>query len=304
MLLFVAAALTVESGLLVWVIFIGATLVGARGISRAGVFGLIALLAAYFYVRFALFDIGSPGLIERSSGFGFSMLDPVDLVDRFGANPVWFYIYNVVTSAVSVLFSEPTAGVFLVTSAAMRGEIQPSMVVNLIATAPVTVVIAVFAWRRRHAWLSRRFERDDQLVALFGMVLVANAVISYPYTKDVIMSPAGTFFAVAGFVAVRNVLTWLPDRVPLRVAMLAVAGTMLVSGTWAARVIATHVNLRTAAYAERNEWVYAETSLAEEGVTLGYSDAALLRQLRDDAILTHPAPPPLQPPFRWLLGPE
>jgi hypothetical protein len=136
------------------------------------------------------------------------------------------------------------------------------------------------------------------------MILAANAVISYPYTKDVIMSPAGAFLASAGFVAVRNVLTWLPGRVSPGVAMLAVAGTALVSGTWAVRVIGTHLNLRTAAYVERNEWVYAESSLAEEGVTLSDADAALLRTLRDDAIFTHPPPPPLAPPFRWLLGPE
>ena len=304
MLLFVAAALTVETGLLVWVILVGATLVGARGISRAGIFGLVALLGGYFYVRFALFGVGAPGLVERSSGFGFSVLDPAQLVERFGANPGWFYLYNIVTSAVSVLLSEPGAGVFRVTSALMRGDVEPSAILNLIATASVTAIIAVFGWRRRQAWLSRRFERDDQLVALFGMVLVANAVISYPYTKDVIMSPAGAFFAVAGFVAVRNVLAWLPNGVSPGVATLAVAGTALVSSTWAVRIIGTHLNLRTAAYVERNEWAYAEGSLAKEGVALSDTETALLRRLRDEAIVAHPAPPPLDPPFRRLLGSE
>ena len=304
MLLFVVAALTVETGLLVWVIFVGARLVGARGISRSGIGGLVALLGTYFYVRFALFGVGSPGLIERSSGFGFVKLDPAQLVERFGANPIGFYGYNVVTSAVSVLFSEPTSGVFRVTSALMRGDVDPSMVLNLIATTSVTAVVGVFVWHRRQAWLSRRLERDDQLVALFGMVLAANAVISYPYTKDVIMSPAGAFFAVAGFAAVRNAQTWLPVRVSPRVAMMAVVGTALVSGTWAVRIIGTHLNLRTAAYVERNEWVYAESSLAAEGATLSEVDAALLRTLRDEAIFGHPAPPPLDPPFRWLMGPE
>lgn len=304
MLLFVVAALTVETGLLVWVIFVGARLVGARGISRAGMYGLAALLAAYFYVRFWVLGVGSPGLVERSSGFGFAMLDPADLEARFGANPIGFYLYNVVTSAVSVLFSEPTAGVFRVTSAVMRGDLDPSMIMNVIGTSFVTAVVAAFAWGRRHAWLSWRFERDDQLVALFIMVLVANAVISYPYTKDVIMSPAGAFFAVAGFVAIRNTLTWLPSRVSPRVATLAVAGAALVSGMWAVRVIGTHLNLRTGAYVERNEWVYAESSLAEEGVTLSGTDAALLQELRNEAIFTYPPPPPLDPPFRRLLGRE
>jgi hypothetical protein len=302
MLLFVVAALTVETGLLVWVIFVGAALVGARGVSRAGLVGLVALLAAYFYVRFAVFSVGSPGLVERSSGFGFGVLDPDALVARFGGNPIPFYLYNVVTSAVSVLLSEPTAGVFRVTSAVLQGDVDIAMILNLIATASVTVIISVFAWRRRPAWMSRQFDRDDQLVALFAMILAANAVISYPYTKDVIMSPAGAFFAVAAFVALRNLLPALPDRLGPGTAAMAVAAALVVSGAWALRIIGTHLNLRTGAYVERNEWVYAESSLAEEGVVLSDSDRRLLRRLRDDAIFVHPPPPPLELPLRGLLG--
>src|SRR5439155_11181481 len=51
-LLFVVAALTVETGLLVGVIVIGAALTGARGVSRAGVTLVGLLLAGYFYLRF------------------------------------------------------------------------------------------------------------------------------------------------------------------------------------------------------------------------------------------------------------
>jgi hypothetical protein len=304
MLLFVTASLTVETGLLIWVIFVGAALVGARGVSRAGLAGLALLLVGYFYIRFALFDVGSPRLVERSSGFGFGVLDPDDLVARFGDNPMWFYLYNVVTSAMSVLLSEPTAGVFRVTAAVLQGDVDTAMILNLIATASVTAVISVFAWRRRHAWMSRQFNRDDQLVALFGMILIANAVISYPYTKDVIMSPAGAFFAVAAFVALRNLLPALPDRLAPGTAAMAVAATLLVSSTWAVRVIGTHLNLRTGAYVERNEWVYAESSLADEGVVLTDSDKRLMQRLRNDAIFVHPPPPPLDLPLRALFASE
>jgi hypothetical protein len=109
-LLFAVAALTVESGLLVWVIFAGGWLLGARGVSRAGVVAVTVLLAAYFYVRFAMLDVGSPGLVERSSGFGFGILEPDELIARFGTNPIGFYAYNVVASMLSVLVSEPTGG--------------------------------------------------------------------------------------------------------------------------------------------------------------------------------------------------
>ena len=174
------------------------------------------------------------------------------------------------------------------------------MIMNLVATLSVTAALAVFVWHRRSEWLARRFVRDDRLVALFVMILAANAVISYPYTKDVIMSPAGAFFAVAGFVAVRNILTWLPSRVSPRMATVALAAAVLVSGTWAARVVGTHLNLRTGAYVERNEWAYADSALADEGVTLTEADRALMRTLRDEAIFVHPPPPPLAPPLRVL----
>jgi hypothetical protein len=304
MLLFLVASLTVETGLLVWVIFVGAALVGARGVSRAGLAGLIVLLLGYFYIRFALFDVGSPGLEERSSGFGFGVLDPDELVARFSDDPTWFYLYNVVTSAMSVLLSEPTAGVFRVTAALLQGDVDSAMILNLIATVAVTAVIGLFVWRRREVIMSRQFGRDERLVALFGMILVANAVISYPYTKDVIMSPAGAFFAVAAFAALRNLLPALPDRLEPGVAAMAVAAALLVSGTWAVRVIGTHLNLRSGAYVERNEWVYAESSFAEEGIVLTDADKRLMQQLRDAAIFVHPPPPPLDPPLRALFVSE
>jgi hypothetical protein len=300
--LFVIASLTVETGLLIWVIFVGAALVGARGVSRAGLAGLMVLLAGYFYIRFVMFDVGAPGLVERSSGFGFGVLDPDQLLAKFGGSPLPFYAYNVVTSALSVLLSEPTAGVFRVTSAFLRGDVTLPVVMNLVGTASITAAIGVYIWRRRAAWLARRFERDDQLVALFAMVLTANALISYPYTKDVIMSPAGVFFAVAGCAALRNLLAWVPDRASRRFTATAVVAVTAVSATWALRVVGTHLNLRTGAYVERNEWVYADSSLADDVATFTEAEKALMRTLRDDAIFVHPSPAPLEPPLKVLWG--
>lgn len=301
-LLFAVSALTIESGLLVWVIFAGGAIVGGRGVSRVGLAALAVLLAAYFVLRFPVFGVGSPDLMERSSGFGFRILEPSELVERFGDNPLGFYLYNVCASALSVLFSEPTGGVFRLTDQILRGELDAAGVVSPLSSLCATALVAVFAWRRRHAWLSRQLDRDDRLVLLCAMVLAANAVISYPYVKDVVMSPAGAFFAVAVFVAARSVLDSLPRRVPPHVAAVVIAAFAVLGTTWAIRVAGTHVGLRRAAYTERNEWAYAEESLRAEGVTLAPHERTLFRQLQDDALFTHPAPPPLGPPFRDLLG--
>ncbi len=52
--------------------------------------------------------------------------------------------------------------------------------------------------------MARTFSHGDRLVILFVVVLAANAAISFGYTKDIIMSPAGLFQAAAVFVAVRD----------------------------------------------------------------------------------------------------
>ena len=303
-LLFVVSALTIESGLLVCVILIGGVLVGAKGMSRAAVAVLLVLLAGYFILRFPVLGVGAPDLMERSSGFGFRILDPPELVERFGANPLGFYLYNIVSAAASVLLSEPQGGVFWVTQETLRGDVNLATWIGLSASVCATALVSIFVWRRRYAFAAWRLDRDDRLVALFVMVLAANAVISYPYVKDVVMSPAGAFLAVAVFVAARNILAWLPAVASPRMAMLALAGFALIGTTWAIQVIDTHLGLRAAAYSQRNEWAYAEISLAEEGVVLSDPERAFLRTLRDDALFTHPAPPPLNPPLRVLLDGE
>ena len=288
--LFVVSALTVESGLLVWVIFAGAGLVGARGVSRGGQVVLALLLAGYFVLRFSILDVGSPGLDERSSGFGLQVLDPPELINRFGAFPYGFYAYNVITSFVSVLFGEPRAGVFRFVQSLTIGDFRPLFVVNVVASSFGTILISAFLWRRRREWLAFRFDRDDAIVALFLMVLTSNAVISYPYTKDVIMSPAGVFFAAALFVAARRVLfEWIQLRGVATVVATAVFCAALGS-SWAIRELGTYVNLRLTAFKVRNDWSYARRSFADEGTALEGEDERLFRYLFEDAVLKRGTP--------------
>jgi dolichyl-phosphate beta-glucosyltransferase len=121
--LFAAAALTLESGLLVWVVACACWALGLRGISRWGIAAMTLLLGAYLYARFIGLSVGVPGLIERSSGFGFSVLEPSDLQARFGDRLMVFYAYNVLASALSVLFSEPSSGVFVALKSWLNGSV-------------------------------------------------------------------------------------------------------------------------------------------------------------------------------------
>jgi hypothetical protein len=292
------AALTVESGLLVAVIFVSAALMGARGLSKAGVGAQVLIVAAYVGLRFWLLEVGAPSLLERSSGYGWRVLEPAELQERFGANPLPFYLYNVVTSALSVLFSEPRAGVWRLAAEAMAGDPPRWMIVNAVSSALATSLVAAYVWRRRRSWWSRDFGRDDQLVGMFWAVLAANAAISYPYTKDVIMSPAGAFFAVAVCVAARD---WV-GRVP--VARLArgarIAVVLALAAGWSVRYVGLHASLRKSGERVRSDWAYAGEWGGRPSPDPLSPDARRLKErLRDDAVFRRPAPPPLLPVAEW-----
>ena len=176
-----------------------------------------------------------------------------------------FYSYNVMASALSVLFSEPTGGVFALTRGVLTGDVSVSDCVSPIASLSIACVIAVFLWKRRRTIRAWQLDADDRLVLLFLIVLAANAVVSFPYLKDVVMSPAGAFLAVAGFVAVRDILSSLPRATTTARAAALAALCAVVGVTWAIRATGTYLDLRRAASVERNEWAYADPTLAADG---------------------------------------
>ncbi len=194
-LTFLAAAFTVESGLLVWVVIVAARLTGARGISRRALLVVTLLAAGYLALRFGYLRTGVPALSERSSGFGLRQVGPDELQRRFGAWPYGFYAYNVVSSILTVLFSEPRAGIWTIPAEIARGRIAAGTIVNVVSSIVTTAAIGSFVATRARLWRRLPLERDDQLVCVSLAVIAANAVISYGYTKDEIMGPAGAFYA-------------------------------------------------------------------------------------------------------------
>jgi len=299
-LLFLIAALTVESGLLVAVVFIAAALVGAKGVSRGSVAAIALLFVGYFALRFAVLNVGSPGLIERASGYGFYTLQPRELMERFGDHPLWFYAYNIVTSGMSVLLSEPRAGTFGLVHGIMLHDPYRPAIVNVIASLCATAVIGAYAWRRCGSWRNRQFDRDDRIVLIFLAVLCANAVISYPYTKDVIMSPAGAFLAAAVFVAARATFAETEASAVLGVGVVLFCATLGV--TWAMRFAALPLSLRETTLKVRTEWAYAHDWFVRQNIDVSSPHARrVLDRLRNDAMYTYPPPPRLWiTENRWL----
>lgn len=292
--LFAGCVLTVESGILIWVVCVTAAVLGRRGLSRPALVLMTAALVTYFGARMFVLHVGSPALSERASGFGFGILEPADLVARFDGRPWVFYAYNVVSSISTVLFSEPKGGVWRFVYELTLGSVHPWTAVSVVSSTLATVLIGWYVWTRRTQIRSRTFDRDDVVVVMFVVVLAANAAISFPYTKNVIMSPAGALLALAVYASARRVAqSAAPRRLATAVVMLAV-----LSSGWAFRMAGTHYNLRRTAAEQRAEWVSVDAWLERQRLELYGPDAHALRdRLRRDAVSAHPTP--WQTGARW-----
>jgi hypothetical protein len=295
---FVVASLTIESGLLVWVVVAAAWACGMRGVSRRGLVAVTVLLGAYFWVRFWYLSVGTPGLEERSSGFLLAILEPEELAARFGSNLMWFYAYNVATSMLSVLFSDPDGGVFAIPRAWLQGDVPPRLYLAFVSSVMATALIGWAAVARLRDRARQVHGANDHLLVIAGAVLVANSAISFAYTKHETISVAGAFYAFAAFVGARHAMEYV--RVPASstagiviVVMLAATATM-----WAFRSAGVHHMLRVQAFKVRNDWVWVSADrMRDSGSEEARLAAALVRQLRHDALEMRVANPYLLP--RW-----
>ena len=287
MLTFALAALTLESGLLVCVVLWTAWLVGWRGVSRRALVVVGVLLCVYFYARFGYFETGLPGLDERESGFWTTRLSPVELRQRFGADPRLFYAYNVVASLLGVLFAEPRGGLYSVPLQIERGlAIAPATYLTIGTSFATTACIGWFMWRHAREWVRGRFDDAGRLVCVALAVIGANAAISYGYTKDEIMSPGSVFYAIAAYASVREVVAVAARRAEARRRHVLLALVLLLVGCgWSVRTVGTHYNMHVMAFTMREHWVDVDRWLDEQGVTpKNDGQRRLIRVLRDDAI--------------------
>ena len=255
--LLIFSMLTIETGLVVSAIFVSGYAVGYRGVSRGGLTAIVLCVVAYGVGRFGLLEGTTPGLDERSAGFGFRVLDTAELIRRFGANPLPFYLYNVACAMSSVLFAEPRGGVWGFVYGWTRGHPEPWRVISVVSTTTMTGLILVFAVRRFGQWRRGLFQTDtDRMVAMFFAVLCANAVFAFAYEKDAIMGPAGLFYALAASAVLRELVTGARTlNVPRPILAMAM---MIVACGWGIRLVGIHYSLQVRELSVRNEWAYYE----------------------------------------------
>jgi len=284
-LLFAIAVLTVETGLLVWVIVAAAWLGGCRGVSRRTILLMSAALLAYFVLRFGLLPAGAPQLVERSSGFGFRILEPDEMAARFGHRPLVFYAYNVISHVLSVLFAEPKAGVWYLTRGLVSGDVSPAAVIGVLGSTGSTVLIAGYALARARDWRHGLANDHDRLVLLFVAVLAGNAVIGFPYTKNHIIAPAGVFHALAATAAMAYALGYLarssfarPAAVVLMLALISLNCVSVV------RYAGLHYRIREAAWKNQNDWAHQGPTTTRWNVPEDPMGQRMIRQLYDESV--------------------
>jgi hypothetical protein len=281
-LAFASAALTLESGLLVWVVVVAAWAVGWRGVSARGLATMTVLLIGYAYVRFVFLSTGVPELSERSSGYLLEMLDPPELQRRFGSQPVWFYAYNVLASASSVLFSEPQDGIFEVVYSWVNDRPMWRVVIPVVTSVFTTGVLLWAAVRRLRS--AAHFDDTAKAIAIFVVVLIANAMLSFAYTKDEIISVAGTFYAIAVYGAMRDALLTGISLRPVAAAGCAFLLCALATG-WSIRAAGVHYVLRSQAVKHQIDWVELPGRWQRDGNwPTDPDEQRLILQLRDDAM--------------------
>jgi hypothetical protein len=273
-LIFAAACLTLESGILVWVAAVASRLAGRRGISDRGLVVMTVLLGVYGVVRFVWLAPSVQGM-ANASGYFFERLESSQIRERFGAGLSRFTIYNVLASAATVLLSEPRGGVFVFLRGWSMGDVPPRMWINVISSAITTLLIvgALVRGRRRELFV-------------FLAVLLASAVASFAYAKDEIMSVAGVFYAIAAFWAVQSLLT-RPLRAPA--ALLLTVLLLAASTGWSIRTIGVNHVLRAQAFAVHNDWGAIPEAMQRRGtwpadpatrdLVLGLRDQSLAKSI-------------------------
>jgi hypothetical protein len=295
-LTFAFAALTLESGLLIWVVIATAWIVGLRGVSTRGLVLVTALLAGYFVLRFWYLETGLPSLTERTSGFFLERLEPSDIEQRFGDRRVVFYAYNVAASLLSVLFSEPRDGFFAATRAWRGGDVHPQAYLTVLSSLAMTMTMvwAALQWWRRGSALGR----SGRLAIVAAVVLAANAVLSFSYTKDDIIAVAGVFYAIAAFAAIRAALEYAQAGGLVRGCVVSVAMLALASA-WAMRSSGVHHVINEHAFRTRNDWAGLPIRWEREGRwPKEQRPLALVEQLRNDALEAEVPNPQLAPEWR------
>jgi hypothetical protein len=207
----------------------------------------------------------------------------------------------------TVLFSEPRAGVFAFVRDLLASKVQSGSVVNVVTSLLTTLVMGWFVGQRWRRWWRRELEYDDQIFLVAAAVIAANAVISFPYLKDVVMSTAEVFYCLAMFVSLRALAGEIVTR-PMKAERAAAVCVLLavISVGWSIRAVSFYADIRVRSYKAQTDWVFVDDWLrAQHVVVTTPGQRKLVDALRAEMLGMEVPKVYLDPPWvKDLLTPE
>ncbi len=279
-LLSLVAIFHIEAGVIVpavWLVAGALRLGGARWRTATAV---LAVCVFYVLLRGLTNSDPWPGPFYTETGFLFQEnLTVAELQARFTGREWLFHAYNVIATGLTVLLSEPRAGVFFAGDALVNGTpVRAWQLLNWVTSAASTALIG---WVAVGWW--RTGNKDGRTMILLGVVVLSlNSALGYLYTRDRIPALAGVYYAVMlGAAATaawqrRSELRSVGPRIVLTAALL-----ILATG-WVYRAAGTVVWTRDMAWAVRDEWTDRYDRLG--GLSDNPATNALRQQLRRRAI--------------------
>jgi len=284
------ALFLLESSLLIIPVVVALWWRRAPGVSGRGVTAMLAALVLYLGLRFTF---GGPASVASSyvgSGLGFSEATPESLRNTFEHAPWLFWTYNVIASVLTVIASEPRAGVYQFIASLLEGKTALWQWLHVASSLLTTGVIAVALYAYRP--LSDR----DRLLCLAGCVLIVfGSGLGFLYTRDRIALSAGIGYGLLLYAALTTTLDgsavtagW--KRVVVTTAVVAMALA------WNVRVAEAYAQLRDVAWDYHSEWTerYADLGGAQP-------QTELLKGLRADALRSVPSDPRQDPAWTFAL---
>lgn len=285
-----AALLVLESGLLLAPLLVVLWWARAPGLGRRGVAGMMVAVVCYFAIRFTFGSMGTPPSVYTGSGLGFSSRTPEDLRNIFENAPWLFWIYNVSATFLTVVLSEPRAGVYAFVASLLNGDTAFWQWVHVGSSLLTTIVTAtaLIVWRPSSP-------RDRLLLVTGAVLVVCGSGLGILYARDRIALSAGIGYGLLLYVALAALLERMP-AFGWRRALVLCTVTGVAAG-WVIRSAETYAFLRDTAWDYHSDW-------AERFDDLGGNaqpQTEVLTTMRSVALSYTPADPRLDPRWTYTL---
>ena len=250
-----AALLLLESGLIIAPLLAILWWIDAPGVSLRGLLSAATGGGIYLAIRLGFGTMGDSLGIYTSSGLGFSDVNPETLRNVFEHAPWLFWSYNVVATFLTVLVSEPRAGVYRFVASLLRGETPLWQWIQVGSSVLTTGVIAVALV------VSRPTSTRDRLLLVAGVTLIVfGSALGFLYTRDRIALTAGVGYALLALRDSSRGCSTTGCRIQSGGEGSCICAVAAIGVAWLVRSAETYFQLRDSAWDLHLEWTdrYAE----------------------------------------------